>query len=63
FTSKIFKRFLEHNNIKDKPIPKSYPQLQGKVEAYNKIVKNEFEPRILKNINPFRQVDALTTNM
>ena len=42
FTSKIFKRFLEHNNIKYKPIPKSYPQLQGKVEAYNKIVKNEF---------------------
>ena len=42
FTSKIFKHFLEHNNIKDKPIPKSYPQLQGKVEAYNKIVKNEF---------------------
>jgi len=30
FTSKIFKRFLEHNNIKDKPIPNSYPQLQGK---------------------------------
>jgi hypothetical protein len=28
--------------VKDKPIPKSYPQLQGKVEAYNKIVKNEF---------------------
>jgi hypothetical protein len=24
------------------PIPNSYPQLQGKVEAYNKIVKNEF---------------------
>ena len=24
FTSKIFKRFLEHNNIKDKPIPYSY---------------------------------------
>jgi putative transposase len=42
FTSIIFKRFLEHNNIKDKPIPNSYPQLQGKVEAYNKIVKNEF---------------------
>ena len=42
FTSEIFKRFLENNNIKDKPIPKSYPQLQGKVEAYNKIVKNEF---------------------
>jgi putative transposase len=42
FTSKMFKRFLEHNNIRDKPIPNSYPQLQGKVEAYNKIVKNEF---------------------
>jgi transposase InsO family protein len=42
FRSKVFKRFLKHNNIKDKPIPKSYPQLQGKVEAYNKIVKNEF---------------------
>ena len=26
----------------DKPIPKSYPQLQGKVDAYNKIVKNGF---------------------
>jgi putative transposase len=42
FTSKIFKRFLEHDNMKDKPIPNFYPQLQGKVEAYNKIVKNEF---------------------
>ena len=42
FTSKIFKRFLEHNNVKDKPIPNYYPQLQGKVEVYNKIVKNEF---------------------
>ena len=28
--------------MKDKPIVNSYPQLQGKVEAYNKIVKNEF---------------------
>jgi Integrase core domain len=26
----------------DKPIPARYPQLQGKIEAYNKIVKNEF---------------------
>jgi hypothetical protein len=26
FTSKIFKHFLKHNNIKDKPIPKSYSQ-------------------------------------
>ena len=42
FTSKIFRHFLEKNRIKDKPIPKGYPQLQGKVEAYNKIVKNEF---------------------
>jgi transposase InsO family protein len=42
FTSKIFKGFLKKNKIKDKPIPKFYPQLQGKIEAYNKIVKNEF---------------------
>ncbi len=42
FTSNIFKRFLVHNHIKDKRIPNSYPQLQGKIEAYNKIVKNEF---------------------
>ena len=42
FTSKMFKHFLEHNHIKDKQIPNSYPQLQGKIEAYNKIVKNEF---------------------
>lgn len=42
FTSKIFRRFLAHNQIKDKQIPNSYPQLQGKIEAYNKIVKNEF---------------------
>ncbi|MGA7367818.1 MAG: hypothetical protein WBX01_01725 [Nitrososphaeraceae archaeon] len=42
-TSRIFKHFLVHNNhIKDKRIPNSYPQLQGKIEAYNKIVKNEF---------------------
>jgi hypothetical protein len=27
---------------KDKPIPNSYPQLQGNVEEHNKIVKNEF---------------------
>ena len=42
FTSKIFRHFLQHNNIKDKSIPARYPQLQGKIEAYNKIVKNEF---------------------
>jgi transposase InsO family protein len=42
FTSKIFKHFLQRNKIKDKPIPARYPQLQGKIEAYNKIVKNEF---------------------
>jgi putative transposase len=42
FTSNIFKRFLVHNQIKDKRIPNSYPQLQGKIEAYNKIVKSEF---------------------
>ena len=42
FTSKIFRHFLKRTKIKDKPIPKGYPQLQGKIEAYNKIVKNEF---------------------
>ena len=42
FKSKIFRRFLKKNNIKDKSIPARYPQLQGKIEAYNKIVKNEF---------------------
>jgi putative transposase len=43
FTSKIFRRFLKKNNVKDKSIPAArYPQLQGKIEAYNKIVKNEF---------------------
>ena len=42
FTSNIFRRFLVHNHIKDKRIPNCYPQLQGKMEAYNRIVKNEF---------------------
>ncbi|MDR4511067.1 MAG: hypothetical protein MRJ93_05105 [Nitrososphaeraceae archaeon] len=42
FTSKIFRHFLKRNNIKDKSLPGRYPQLQGKIEAYNKIVKNEF---------------------
>src|SRR5215211_3699270 len=37
FTSKIFRRFLKKNNIKDKSIPARYPQLQGKIEAYNNI--------------------------
>jgi len=42
FASRIFKHFFLHNQIKDKRIPISYPQLQGKIEVYNKIVKNEF---------------------
>ena len=42
FTSRIFKHFLVHNHIKDKRIPNSFPQLQGKIEACNKTVKNEF---------------------
>ena len=33
-----FKNFLILNGIKDKQIPKGYPQEHGKVEAYNKIV-------------------------
>ena len=42
FTSNEFKKFLNTNVIKDKQIPKGYPQEQGKVEAYNKIVISEF---------------------
>jgi transposase InsO family protein len=43
FTSNKFKNFLFLNGIKDKQIPKGYPQEQGgKVEAYNKIVIAEF---------------------
>jgi hypothetical protein len=38
-----FKNFLFLNGIKDKQIPKGYPQEQEcKVEAYNKIVIAEF---------------------
>ncbi len=40
FTSKEFKNYLILNGIKDKQIPKGYPQEQGKVEAYNKIVNH-----------------------
>ena len=36
FTSNIFKNFLIFNGIKDKQIPKGYPQEQGKVEAFNR---------------------------
>jgi transposase InsO family protein len=42
FTSTDFKNFLILNGIKDKQISKGYPQEQGKVEAYNKIVIAEF---------------------
>lgn len=42
FVSRLFIQYLQNYDIKDKPIPAAYPQLQGKVEAYNKIVKNEF---------------------
>jgi transposase InsO family protein len=42
FTSRIFRHFLVHNQLKDKLIPNSYPQIQGKIEAYNKIVKSGF---------------------
>ncbi len=42
FTSNKFKNYLVLNGIIDKQIPKGYPQEQGKVEAYNKIVIAEF---------------------
>jgi len=40
--SSNFKNILIVNRIKDKQIPKGYPQEQGKVEAYNKVVIAEF---------------------
>ncbi len=43
-TSIEFRNFLNLNWVKDKQIPKGYPQEQGKVEAYNKIVIAEFLP-------------------
>jgi transposase InsO family protein len=42
FTSNKFKKFLNTDKIKYKQIPKGYPQEQGKVEAYNKIIIAEF---------------------
>jgi transposase InsO family protein len=42
FTPTDFRNFIILNGIKDKHIPKGYPQEQGKVEAYNKIVIAEF---------------------
>ena len=36
------KIILDSHGINDKQIPKGYPQEQGKVEAYNKIVIAEF---------------------
>jgi hypothetical protein len=42
-TSSTFKNYLRFHGIKDKQIPKGYPQeKEGKVEAYNKIVIAEF---------------------
>ena len=38
FTPDKFKNYLRFHGIKDKQIPKGYPQEQGKVEAYNKTV-------------------------
>ena len=60
FTSKIFRRFLQRNNIKDKSIPARYPQLQGKIEAYNKIVKNEFLAiEIIPNIEDGKKIYSM----
>ena len=47
FTSTKFKNFLNLNGIKDKQIPKGYPQEQGKVEAYIYVkVSLWFYPRV-----------------
>ena len=37
-----YSKFLNTNVIKDRQIPKGYPQKQGEVEVYNKIVISEF---------------------
>lgn len=42
FFNTTLRHFLVHNQIKHKQIPNSYPELQGKAEAYNKIIKNDF---------------------
>jgi len=34
-------QILKKNKIKYKPLLKGYSQLHGKIEAFNKIVKNE----------------------
>ncbi|MGD1836560.1 MAG: hypothetical protein ACPKPY_00695 [Nitrososphaeraceae archaeon] len=39
---KNIQTFSTKNLIKEKPIPNVYPQLQGKIEGYNKIVRDEF---------------------
>jgi hypothetical protein len=57
--------FLEHNNIKDKPIPSKFlSPLQGKIEAYNNIVKNEFiSVEVISSIDEGKQrYDTTTTN-
>ena len=60
FTSRIFRNFIQRNNIKDKSIPVRYPQLQGKIEAYNKIVKNEFlEVENISNIEEGKKMYSM----
>lgn len=39
--SKIFRNFLKKNKIKGKSIIVRYPQLQGNIEDYHKIVNKE----------------------
>jgi hypothetical protein len=34
--------FFVHNQLNDKQIPNSCPQLQGRAEAYKEVVKSEF---------------------
>jgi hypothetical protein len=55
-TSRKFRLLLAHSQIYDKQIPNSYPQLQGKVEAYNKVVISEFIAlEDMSNINHGKQ--------
>ena len=58
FTSKIFKRFLEHNNIKGmNKLQNCYPHCKEGSEAYNKIVKNKYiSVEVISSIDEGKQI-------
>ena len=46
FTSKILKRFPQHNNMKDKPIPNSYPSCKEKYRLLRQCTSGTIEFRL-----------------